>query len=368
VVLRERVTDDLYFRSAHGEKGAEVKRLRVPMGAGVVGWVAAQKTALIVNDPARDPRHRKEVADRVGYHPRNILCVPLIAEEEVLGAIELLDKVDESGFSATDQKLLALIAAQASSAIQLARAKEERAKEGRLASIGQIVSGVLHDLKTPMTIVSGYAQLMAQMDDPEQRQQYVDQILKQFDNMSAMTREVLAFARGESNVLVRKVFVHRFIDDMAGQLKHEFAGRNIELVVVDAYRGAAWFDEQKMIRVVHNIARNAGQAMPQGGKFTFTVKAEAPHLIMEFADTGEGIPAEMEGRLFELFATSGKQDGTGLGLAIVKKIVDDHRGQITYTSSPGAGTTFRIQLALDKPVEPGQGDDDPSRPRRPTKP
>src|SRR5262249_37833867 len=151
-------------------------------------------------------------------------------EAEVLGAIELLDKDDpRRGFDDGDLKLLVLIAGQASKAIQLARAKEERINQSRLASIGQMLSGVLHDLKTPMTIVSGYAQLMAQIDDPEQRSQYVEQILKQFDQMSAMTREVLAFARGESNLLIRKVFLHKFLAEVEAHLKHEFAGKDVKL-------------------------------------------------------------------------------------------------------------------------------------------
>jgi signal transduction histidine kinase len=351
IVLRERGTDDLYFRSASGAESVHVKRLMVPMGHGIVGWVAAQRSALIVNDPRKDPRFSTEIAERVGHAPRNLLAVPLVgAEGEVLGALELLDKIEAGGFDDNDLKLLSLIAGQASKAIQLARAKEERLNQSRLASIGQIVSGVLHDLKTPMTIVSGYAQLMAQMDDANQRSQYVEQILKQFDQMAAMTREVLAFARGESNVLIRKVFVHRFIEEMASQLRHEFAGKDIRLEVDAAYKGAAWFDEQKIMRVVHNLARNAGQAMPEGGAFRMATRVEDGKLVLEFADTGTGIPAEMEGRLFELFATSGKKDGTGLGLAIVKKIVDEHHGTITYASTPGKGTAFRISLAMEKPA------------------
>jgi signal transduction histidine kinase len=351
IVLRERGTEDLYFRSASGNKSEHVKRLKVPMGQGVVGWVAAQKAPLIVNDPRKDPRFGGEIADNIGHLPRNLLAVPLVAAEgEVLGALELLDKLAQTGFDDSDLKMLSLIAGQASKAIQLSRAKEERLNQSRLASIGQIVSGVLHDLKTPMTIVSGYAQLMAQMDDATQRGQYVEQILKQFDQMAAMTREVLAFARGESNVLIRKVFVHRFIDEMASQLRHEFAGKNISLEVDAQYKGVAWFDEQKIMRVVHNLARNAGQAMPDGGTFRMGTRADDGRLVLEFADTGTGIPAEMEGRLFELFATSGKKDGTGLGLAIVKKIVDEHHGAITYSSTPGKGTAFRIALALEKPA------------------
>src|SRR5207237_383640 len=172
--------------------------------------------------------------------------------------IELLDKEEpKRGFDDTDLKLLVLIAGQASKAIQLARAKEDKDNQSRLASIGQMLSGVLHDLKTPMTIVSGYAQLIAQIEEAEQRGQYVEQILRQFDHMSAMTREVLAFARGETNVLIRKVFLHKFLEEVAAHLKHEFAGKEVRLEIEDAYRGVAYFDEQKMLRVIHNMARNA---------------------------------------------------------------------------------------------------------------
>jgi signal transduction histidine kinase len=359
ILLRERGTEDLYFRSTAGEAGDIVKRLRVNMGEGLVGWVAAQRQAVIVNDPVQDPRHDRKLAETIGYYPKNLLVAPLIAHDEqggeVLGVIELLDKDAKAGFLEQDLKLLTLIAGQASKAIQLARGKEERINQNRLASIGQMLSGVLHDLKTPMTIVSGYAQLMAQIDEAEQRSQYVEQILKQFDQMSAMTREVLAFARGESNVLIRKVFLHKFLAEVEAHLKHEFAGKDVALQLEATFRGAAYFDEQKMLRVIHNIARNAAQAMPNGGSFRIATRTENENLVFEFGDSGTGIPAEMEGRLFELFATSGKKDGTGLGLAIVKKIVDEHRGTITYESRRDAnsGTTFFIRLPLEKPASVG---------------
>ena len=79
-------------------------------------------------------------------------------------------------------------------------------------------------------------------------------------------------------------------------------------------------------------------------------RLEDDRLLFDFVDTGTGIPVEMEGRIFELFATSGKKDGSGLGLAIVKKIVEDHGGRITYQSSPGAGTVFTVSLPLERPA------------------
>jgi signal transduction histidine kinase len=201
-----------------------------------------------------------------------------------------------------------------------------------------------------MTIISGYAQLMASCDEVEQRNHYAELILKQFDLMSSMTRELLQFARGESQLLVRKVYLQKWIPEVRAQLEREFAGKKIELVVDDRYKGAALFDESKMFRVIHNLARNAAQAMEGGGTFRITIDTDGPELTMAFADTGPGIPEAMAGRVFEAFATSGKRDGTGIGLAIVKKIVEEHQGRVGYESTRGVGTTFRVALPLARPA------------------
>jgi len=301
----------------------------------------------VVNQPVADQRHAAEFAHEIGLPPRHLLCAPLMADE-VFGAIELIDKAGrERGFEEGDIKLLTLVAGQAAKAIQLARAEKEREDQDRLASIGQMLAGVLHDLKTPMTIISGYAQLMAQIDSGEQREAYVEQILRQFDLMSGMTREVLQFARGETSVLFRKVYLHKFLEEVRTQLAHALAGRNIRLEMDAGYTGIAYFDEQKVMRLIHNIARNAAEAMPGGGEFRITTWADDDHLCLDFADQGGGIPPEMEGRVFEAFATA-KKGGTGLGLAIVKKIIDEHGGKITYESTPEKGTTFHVVLPRNR--------------------
>jgi len=356
VLLRERTSGELFFRSARGEGAEHLVKMKIPAGIGIVGWVALHKKSLLVNKPEHDARHDLFIAEKIGVPARNILAVPLLHvgsdDGEALGAFEVLNKVG-GPFSDEDLKLLMLIAGQASKAIVLARNRAERLTSERLASIGQMMSSVLHDLKTPMTIASGYAQLAAQCEEADQRERYAGLIVRQFELMSSMTREVLLFARGESNLLVRKVYLHSFVDVVRQQLEREFAGRKIELSIDARYVGAAHFDEDKIFRVVHNLARNAMQAMEGGGTFTMTLDSDGTDLIMIFADTGQGIPEAMQGRLFLAFATSGKADGTGLGLAIVKKIVDEHQGRISYESRTGAGTSFRISIPLARPEPSG---------------
>jgi signal transduction histidine kinase len=250
-------------------------------------------------------------------------------------------------WSEEDLKLLVLIAAQAASAIGLARRRSEQSNRDRLASIGRMLAGLLHDLKTPMTIISGYAQLMAACDDTTQRDQYVEQIQRQFDLMAGMTREVLAFARGDTDIVVRKVYVNRYTEELTTQLAAAVAGRSIDFALEPRYDGIAYFDEQKLLRVFHNLTRNAVEAMPEGGKLRVAVDKVGEQIQWTVSDSGPGIPPELRGRLFELFAT-GKKGGTGLGLAIVKKVVDDHHGTIAVESGPG-GTTFVIRLPLARP-------------------
>jgi len=164
--------------------------------------------------------------------------------------------------------------------------------------------------------------------------------------MAGMTREVLAFARGDTDLVVRKVYLNKYTEELATQLGAAVTGRNIDFAVVANYDGVAYFDEQKFLRVFHNLASNAVEAMPEGGKLRVAVDKDGSDLVWTVADSGPGIPAEVKHRLFELFATA-RKGGTGLGLAIVKKVVDDHHGTIRCESTP-RGTTFTIRVPMSR--------------------
>ncbi len=350
IALISKSRGDLRFHTTSGKHGARVLKHRLQLGKGIIGWVAANGKPALVNNPDADPRHAADFADRIGLSPNHILCAPLIYGDEILGAVEIIDKIgpstrsDSPVFDEDDLRLLQLIAGQVSRAVQLARANVERENENRLATIGQMMAGVLHDLKTPMTIVSWYADMMAEIEDEEERKSFTDLIKRQFELMNGMTREVLAFARGESNLLVRKVFLSRFMTEIVKQLEHELSGKDIQIRHEAEYNGIAYFDENKIMRVIHNLARNAMQAMPAGGEFCIRTTQTDNTVVFEFKDNGPGIPAELQGKLFDPFTTAGKEDGTGLGLAIVKKIIDEHEGEIKFFSSPGKGTSFQVAL------------------------
>jgi signal transduction histidine kinase len=345
ILLAEDDTGDLRFRAAVGGEPEKVKRLRIEKGRGISGWVAQHGQPQIVNDVDADPRHSRDVAQRVGYHPRSLLCVPLRWKDGV-GALELLNKGQGRGtFDDDDLKFATVIAGHVSNAISLAKARERREREERLSAIGGLLSSVLHDLKTPMTVIQGYTQLLVTERDPEVRRTYAEAVQRQVRFVGAMTREVLAFARGERTLLTSNVYLHRFFDEVKEQLERELSDRGVRVVLDLRDRGVAVFDQHKLERAIHNLGRNAAEAMgPGGGTFTITVsRRDDGALLVACGDDGPGIPEEIRGRLFESFATHGKASGTGLGLAIVQKIVEDHGGSVSVESAPGR-TVFTLVL------------------------
>jgi len=185
-----------------------------------------------------------------------------------------------------------------------------------------------------------HAQLMASSDEAAQRDKYVEQIQRQFDLMAGMTREVLAFARGDTDLVVRKVYINKFSEELTTQLGAAVAGRGIDFEVEARYDGIAYFDEQKLMRVFHNLTSNAVEAMPEGGHLRVTIDREGDELVWTVKDTGPGIPAQVHARMFELFAT-GRKGGTGLGLAIVKHVVTSAGGSVEAIGARGEGLTVR---------------------------
>jgi signal transduction histidine kinase len=342
VLLVEERTGQLYFRTARGGRPEAVSGLRLPRGKGIAGAVALRGKPILANDVSRERTFDPEIADSIGYAVTSALCVPLPSGGETLGALEVLNK--EGGFDADDLAILSAVASHVGARIAAERLRDERAREERLSTIGQLLSGVMHDLRNPLTVISGYSQLMVKEADTAKRQEFCDLLVKQFELVNAMTREVLDFARGKVQVLRRRVYVNRFVDDVAEAVRRDLEPAGVELRVRVTYGGAARFDEVKLRRAIVNVARNAAQAMPEGGRFSLHVTRQGDRLVFRMSDTGPGIPEEIRERLFQSFATHGKEDGTGLGLAIVKRIAEEHGGDVECRTRTGKGTTFILSI------------------------
>ena len=311
---------------------------------GISGHVIATAKPYLCNTGACD--EVPGVASPLGVAVHNVMAVPLFDEnDEGIGAIKLVNhRNPERGFTRDELKVLNLIAARIAGALVARRHHEEMETANRLATIGQMLSGVVHDLKNPIAIINGYVQLMARSEDKEKRDEYAATIKRQFEALGQMTHELLDFARGESTLLRRKVFVPNYFEEISELLERELAAKHVELVLDLRYREEVHLDTGKFQRLILNLARNASESMPDGGTFTIASRLDDDDVVFEFADTGAGIPLEIRDSPFDEFVTRGKDNGTGLGLAIARKIVEEHEGTISFRSTLSEGTTFVVRV------------------------
>jgi signal transduction histidine kinase len=215
----------------------------------------------------------------------------------------------------------------------------------RLSMIGAVVNDVVHDLKGPLNIFIGAAEnLIERSNDPAAVEKFARMIIKAAYNLDAMVRDVLDYSRGEMKFEFGRSTVRQLMDEVNDQIRVAASSGNVVVSYNLNYDGEIVVDKARFERALLNLARNAIDAMPKGGKLDFTVDQEAERIRFTIADNGPGIPNEILPTIFEPFVTHNKRGGTGLGLAITRSIVEAHNGTISVGSVIGEGTTFVIRI------------------------
>ena len=352
IALHDPLDNLLHIEFASGEADEGVRDLTLTMGQGILGEVAASGKAIRVDDARRDQRFDSSVDRQTGFITKSILATPMLRREEILGVLEVINKKDGSSFTEEDSLLLEVVANQAAVAIENAKLFEQMVQLEQFSVIGRVAASIIHDLKQPMAVIRGFAELLGNPEvDPEKRKAFSHMILEDVDLFLGMTQELLDYSRGSMSLQPTQVQVGEWIEGVLKPLQEELARSEVEVVTQLDYRGPAWLDPGRMRRVVSNIAFNARDAMPDGGTFTVATHSDGGSWVLELRDTGEGIPQELRARIFEPFVTSGKDRGTGLGLAIVREIVRGHGGDISVDSKTAgeeadqsAGTVFSITM------------------------
>jgi len=214
----------------------------------------------------------------------------------------------------------------------------------RMSAVGRMAATILHDIKNPMATMRLYAGLIKQKSDSPVASRMADEMIHQVDRLSSMVQEILEFSRGTSTTVLSSTSLPAAMEQVLPFLETDLAARKITLVRAYGYDGVALLDAGKFARVLTNLVGNAADVMPEGGTVTIRTSRSDDGVAIEVSDTGPGIPDEVRQRLFEPFFTHGKKHGTGLGLSIVKKIIEDHRGTVEVSTTPGQGSTFRLLL------------------------
>jgi nitrogen-specific signal transduction histidine kinase/CheY-like chemotaxis protein len=231
----------------------------------------------------------------------------------------------------------------------------------KMEAVGQLAGGVAHDFNNLLTVITGRTELLLlrlATDDPRRRD--VELVRKTADRAASLTQQLLAFSRKQM-LQPRVLDLNGVVAGMAQMLK-PLIGETIELdSLLDPTLAHVKADPAQIEQIILNLAVNARDAMPQGGRITIETgnvelddafvaahpgASAGAHAMLSVRDTGTGMSPEVQAHLFEpFFTTKGVGKGTGLGLATVYGIVKQHGGYIRIESAPGAGTVVRIYLA-----------------------
>jgi len=218
-------------------------------------------------------------------------------------------------------------------------------RKEKLHLVGEMAGMIIHDFKNPITAIRLGAELIGSKHDDAITRETCDIVIKQTRRMVTMVQELLDFSKGATRLTVEVRTV--------GSLFEEFKALNPELfkarparITLKPLEARIMVDPGRMLRVIQNLVMNALEALDskKGGEVILAGREEGDRVEIFVQDDGPGIPENIRSTVFEPFITYGKKTGTGLGMAIARMIVEAHKGQITFTTETGKGTTFLIRL------------------------
>jgi two-component system NtrC family sensor kinase len=273
------------------------------------------------------------------------------------GAYAFLEKPGDM----TPEKILSVLGtalARRRAEQELEAARHQVAMSEKLSTLGTLVSGVAHEIRTPLTYVTNNLFLIRQR---------LEQAARSRPELAGLVDEVARYGKAALDGVAR---IDRLVEDLRRFAKRDEGGpveadlREVVGVAVDLFRAtrrgridvraelrsvpALWLDTGQVQQVVLNLLTNAAEAMPSGGLVRIATRAVPGGGEIEVEDHGDGIAPELRDQLFHPFFTT-KVEGTGLGLSISQRIVEAHGGHIRFESHVGRGSTFFVFLPLREP-------------------
>jgi len=234
---------------------------------------------------------------------------------------------------------------------QLTQSQAIIVRQEKLASLGVLAAGVAHEIRNPLTAIKfRLYSLKKSLPDGGTDNEDVQVIASEISRLERIVKDFLQFARPSEPELVT-VPPKRILQEVHDLLKPQLEKAAIELKLEPSEATWVHADTQQIKEVLINLIQNSADSIGRKGVITLRAHDENGSTILEVADTGKGIPAEVQARLFDPFFTT-KEGGTGLGLPIAARIVEKHGGELRYQTQVNRGTTFAIVLPHADEHEP----------------
>jgi signal transduction histidine kinase len=349
-------------------QGIEEFEIELPVGEGLAGTVALNGQPLDVEDAYEDRRFQAYFDGHLGYRTQDALCMPILNFQGALtGVLQLLNRVRP--LNAGDKQFLSSMCAYIGVALQnawthhellesrkaeeeLRLVRERLAQADKRSAMSELAAGIIHEMRNPLSIAMGQCALFRE-EEPMSAvdANRVQKIETSISRALKVAKNFLSFARHGGNERA-PVDLNGIVNQTMELLAYDFRHRNLRVDLALQSVPLVRLDPGSIQQVLLNLLKNAMQAAGESRNGTISLRSlYDPHkrvVSIELHDNGPGIPEDVQSRVFEpFFTTKPAGAGTGLGLVISKRIVEEHRGTLSFESAAGRGTTFRIELPLE---------------------
>lgn len=357
LMLYDEKRNRLFFAASTGSDPKKLAQIPVPLDGSVAGTIFREDKSLILNDVSHDPRHYSGVGERMKFQPKSLVGVPMRIRDKGVGVLEAVNKRD-GDFTEADERLLAVVASQAATAIYnaqliqaLQKANEDLRETDRLKS--NFMALASHELRTPLGIIIGYASFL-QEDNEGEVSEHAERVLAAASQMrsliEAMTSLHLLQAKGMTFkprvVPVQQVLnaayeeMRQIAEEMHHTVTFNLPGQSLLVTA----------DPDKLTPAFVNILNNAIRFTPPGGKINIGAIQRSGNIQVYIQDNGIGIAPDQLTKIFQEFYqvephTTRRFGGLGIGLTIAKGLIETQSGRIWAESDgPGKGTIIRVLL------------------------
>jgi signal transduction histidine kinase len=348
----------LDLRASSGAGPSYLDKPRLSVDESFMGIVVRRKKPMQLENVQTSALYQNvNMARREGLV--SLLSAPLVFGGQPIGTLNVYTGEPRS-FSNEEVHILTALTELSAIAIEKARlyervvdVEEQLRQNEKLSALGLLAAEVAHEIRNPLTVMKMlYHSLRLEFSpgDPRVRD---DAILREkMDHLNKIVEQILDFARG-AEPKMSQINLNQLLNDLALLIRHKLRNQQIEFVRrLEPDLPEIMADGAQLAQAFLNLTLNAVEAMPQGGRLTISTRAvtlprrgqKPSHVLIEFRDTGQGMPEEQRRQRHSSLLSSTKQKGTGLGLAIVSRVVETHRGKVRILSRPGKGTAITVTL------------------------